>query len=191
MNTTTVVEQSVLGDRQWDIFSRLMKDRIVFISGNIDDDLANTVVGQLLFLEKESSTDPIYLYINSNGGYVDAGLAVLDTMRYVACPVYTICVGKAMSMAAILLSAGAKGNRACLEHSRVMLHQPIGGAFGQASDVLIQADEMRKMKKILIKIISDNTGVEEDTVERDVDRDFYLSAQEALEYGLIDKIIKK
>lgn len=191
LKNALVTESGFGRDRLWDIHSRLMKDRIVFISGIIDDELSNTVVGQLLFLQKESSKDPITLYINSPGGYVTSGMAIYDTMRYVSCPVHTVCVGQAVSMGAVLLSSGTKGFRGSLENSTIMIHQPLGGASGQASDIIIEAKYIENVKNRLTKILSSNTGKDFEQVARDIDRNNYLDPEDALSYGLIDKVIKK
>ena len=185
-----VVEQTNKGERSYDIYSRLLEDRIIMLSGEIDDAVANTLVAQLLYLEGKDPEKDIYLYINSPGGSVTAGLAIYDTMNYIKCDVSTICIGMAASMGAFLLSSGKKGKRFCLPNSEIMIHQPLGGAQGQASDIKIQADHILKIKNKLNKIIAENTGKSVETVERDTDRDNYLSAEEALEYGLIDKIYK-
>ena len=183
-----VVEQTNKGERSYDIYSRLLEDRIVMLSGEIDDATANTVVAQLIYLEAKDPDKDICLYINSPGGSVTAGLAIYDTMNYVKCDVSTICIGLAASMGAFLLSSGKKGKRYALPNSEIMIHQPLGGAQGQASDIKIQADHILKIKAKLNKILSENTGKDIDQVEKDTDRDNYLSAEEALSYGLIDKI---
>lgn len=183
-----VVQDTGKGERSYDIYSRLLNDRIIFLSGEIDDNTANTVVAQLIFLEADNPNKPIYLYINSPGGSVTAGLAIYDTMNYIKCEVSTICIGMAASMAAVILSSGAKGKRFALPNSEVMIHQPLGGMQGQASDIKIQADHILKTKNKLNKILSENTGKTLYEIERDTDRDNYLSAEEAVEYGLIDKI---
>ena len=187
----TVIEQTPRGERAYDIWSRLLKDRIIFLGTNIDDQVSNSVVAQLLFLESEDAGKDITLYINSPGGIVSGGLAIYDAMQYVRCNVSTLCVGQAASMGAILLAAGAKGKRFILPHSRVMLHQPLGGAQGQATDIEIQAREIIKCKKTLHDIIIRHTGNSAEQVERDMDRDFYLSAQEAIQYGLVDKMVTR
>ena len=183
-----VVEQTNKGERSYDIYSRLLEDRIIMLSGEIDDATANTVVAQLIYLEAKDPDKDICLYINSPGGSVTAGLAIYDTMNYVKCDVSTICIGLAASMGAFLLSSGKKGKRYALPNSEIMIHQPLGGAQGQASDIKIQADHILKIKAKLNKILSENTGKDIDQVEKDTDRDNYLSAEEALSYGLIDKI---
>jgi len=187
----TVIEQTPRGERAYDIWSRLLKDRIIFLGTEIDDHVANSVVAQLLFLESEDSEKDITLYINSPGGSVTAGLAIYDAMQYVRSDVSTICVGQSASFGAILLTAGAKGKRLILPHSRVMLHQPHGGAQGQATDIEIQAREINKMKKTLNEIIVRHTGKPFKQVEKDTDRDFFLGAEEAIEYGLVDRVITR
>ncbi len=183
-----VVEQTNKGERSYDIYSRLLEDRIIMLSGEIDDATANTVVAELIYLEGKDPEKDIYLYINSPGGSVTAGLAIYDTMNYVKCDVSTICIGMAASMGAFLLSSGKKGKRFSLPNSEIMIHQPLGGAQGQASDIKIQADHILKIKEKLNRILSENTGKAIEQVEKDTDRDNYLSAEEALSYGLIDKI---
>lgn len=187
----TVIEQTPRGERAYDIWSRLLKDRIIFLGTEIDDHVANSVVAQLLFLESEDAEKDITLYINSPGGSVTAGLAIYDAMQYVRSDVSTICVGQSASFGAVLLTAGAKGKRLILPHSRVMLHQPHGGAQGQATDIEIQAREINKMKKTLNDIIVRHTGKPFKQVEKDTDRDFFLGAEEAIEYGLVDRIITR
>ena len=184
-----VVEQTGRGERSYDIFSRLLKDRIVFLGGEIDDDSANLVVAQMLFLEMEDPDRDIMLYINSPGGSVTAGLAIYDTMRYLRCEVSTLCVGMAASMGAFLLSAGAKGKRKALPNAEIMIHQPLGGARGQATDIQIQAEQILRIKKRLNEMLSQHTGKPLEEIERDVERDHFLTAEEALSYGLIDEII--
>ena len=183
-----VVEQSAGGERSYDIYSRLLEDRIVFLSGEIEDNTANTVVAQLLYLEGKDPTKDIYLYINSPGGSVTAGMAIYDTMNYIKSDVVTICVGLAASMGAFLLSSGAKGKRYSLPNGEIMIHQPLGGAQGQASDIEIQAKHILRTKQKLNKILSENTGKPLEVIERDVDRDNYMTAEEAKAYGLIDEI---
>ncbi len=183
-----VVEQSNNGERSYDIYSRLLEDRIVFLSGEIDDNTANTVVAQLLYLEGKDPDKDIYLYINSPGGSVSAGLAIYDTMNYIKSDVSTICIGLAASMGAFLLSSGAKGKRFSLPNGEIMIHQPLGGAQGQASDIEIQAKHIIKTKEKLNRILAENTGKPIEVIEKDVDRDNYMSADEALAYGLIDKV---
>ena len=183
-----VVEQTDRGERSYDIYSKLLEERIIFITGEINDALANTVVAQLLYLEAKDATKDIDVYINSPGGSVTAGLAIYDTMNFIKCGVSTICIGMAASMAAFLLSSGEKGKRYALPSSEIMIHQPLGGAQGQASDIAIQAEHILKIKKNLNEFLAKNTGKPYEEVEKDTDRDNYLSAEEALEYGLIDKI---
>lgn len=186
-----VIEQTGRGERSYDIYSRLLKDRIIFIGDEIDDTLANSVVAQLLFLESESPDRDISIYINSPGGSVSAGLAIYDTLQFVKCDVSTIVVGMAASMAAVLLAAGAKGKRIALPNSRVMIHQPLGGARGQASDIEIQAREIIKTRETLNGILVSHTGQSMKKVKADSDRDFWMSAPEALAYGIVDKVIDK
>ena len=183
-----VVEQTDRGERSYDIYSKLLEERIIFITGEINDALANTVVAQLLYLEAKDAAKDIDVYINSPGGSVTAGLAIYDTMNFIKCGVSTICIGMAASMAAFLLSSGEKGKRYALPSSEIMIHQPLGGAQGQASDIAIQAEHILKIKKNLNEILAKNTGKPYEEVKKDTDRDNYLSAEEALEYGLIDKI---
>lgn len=187
----TVIEQTPRGERAYDIWSRLLKDRIIFLGTAIDDQVSNSVVAQLLFLESEDASKDITLYINSPGGIVSGGLAIYDAMQYVRCDVSTVCVGQAASMGAFLLASGAKGKRFILPHSRVMLHQPSGGSQGQATDIEIQAREIIKTKRVLNEIIVKNTGKPFEQVEKDTDRDFFLGAQEAIEYGIVDKIVTR
>ena len=186
-----VVEQSGRGERSYDIYSRLLEDRIIFLSGEINDGMANTIVAQLIYLEAKDMNKDISLYINSPGGSVSAGLAIYDTMQYVHCDVSTICVGMAASMGAFLLSSGAKGKRFALPNSEVMIHQPLGGAQGQASDIKIQAEHILKIKDKMNRILAANTGRNIAEIERDTDRDNYLSAEEAKNYGLIDQVFYK
>ena len=183
-----VVEQTNKGERSYDIYSRLLEDRIIFLTGEINDAVADTVVAQLIYLEGKDPNKDICLYINSPGGSVTAGLAIYDTMNYIKCDVSTICIGLAASMGAFLLSSGAKGKRFALANSEVMIHQPLGGAQGQASDIKIQADHIIRTKERLNRILAKNTGKPYETVEKDTDRDNYLTAEEAKEYGLIDEI---
>ncbi len=183
-----VVDQKGAGERSYDIYSRLLEDRIVFLNGEIDDNVANLVIAQLIYLEGKNPDKDIFLYINSPGGAVSAGLAIYDTMQYIKCDVTTICVGLAASMGAFLLSSGTKGKRFALPNSEIMIHQPLGGAQGQASDIEIQARHMAHIKEKLNKILSENTGKSIKTIEKDTDRDNYMTADEALKYGLIDKI---
>ena len=184
-----VVEQTQRGERAYDIFSRLLKDRIVFIGSPIDDVISNLAIAQMLFLEAEEPTQDIYVYINSPGGIVTSGLAVYDTMQYIKPDVSTICIGQAASMGALLLAAGTKGKRFALPHARIMLHQPAGGFQGQATDIDIQAREILRMKETLDKILAHHTGKDIETIQRDTDRDFFMSGQEAKEYGIIDEVI--
>lgn len=186
-----VVEQTGQGERSYDIYSRLLKDRIIFIDEEITEHTASVVVAQLLFLEAQDSDKDINIYINSPGGMVTAGLAIYDTMKYIKPDVCTICVGMAASMAAVLLSAGAKGKRFVLPNAEIMIHQPLGGAQGQATDIKITADHILDIKSRLNKILSENTGKKLSVVEKDTDRDNYLSAKEAVEYGLADKVLEK
>ena len=186
-----VVEQTDRGERSYDIYSKLLEERIIFITGDINDALANTVVAQLLYLEAKDSTKDIDVYINSPGGSVTAGLAIYDTMNFIKCGVSTICIGMAASMAAFLLSSGEKGKRFALPSSEIMIHQPLGGAQGQASDIKIQAEHILSIKKRLNEILAKNTGKPVERIEIDTDRDNYLTAEDALSYGLIDKIFVK
>ena len=184
-----VIEQTNRGERSYDIFSRLLKDRIIFLGDEIDDNTASLVVAQMLFLEMEDPDADIMLYINSPGGSVTSGMAIYDTMRYLKCEVSTVCVGMAASMGAFLLAAGAKGKRKALPHAEIMIHQPLGGARGQATDIQIHAEQILKTKKTLNELLAQNTGKSLKTIEKDVERDHFLTAQEALDYGLIDEII--
>ena len=183
-----VVEQTNRGERSYDIYSRLLKDRIIFLGGEIDDDVANTVVAQLLFLEMEDPDADICLYINSPGGSVTAGMAIYDTMQYIKPQVRTVCIGMAASMGAFLLMAGEKGKRCALPNSEVMIHQPLGGASGQATDVQIRAEWLLKTKEKMIRMKAEMTGQPEEVIRRDLERDHFMSAQEALAYGIIDEI---
>ena len=186
-----VVEQSGRGERAYDIYSRLLKERIIFLGGGIDDNAANLVIAQLLFLEAEDPDKDIHLYINSPGGVVTAGMAIFDTMNYIKSPVSTICVGQAASMGAVLLAAGEKGKRFSLVHSRIMIHQPLGGFQGQATDISIHAKEILRMKDELNMILAELTGQQKDKVETDTDRDYFMSADDAKTYGLIDLIVTR
>ena len=186
----TVIEKTSYGERSYDIYSRLLKDRIIFLGGEVHDAMANTIVAQLLFLESQDSTKDVKLYINSPGGSVSAGLAIYDTMNYIKSPVSTICVGLAASMGAFLLSSGEKGKRFVLPNSKVMIHQVLGGAQGQASDIQIQAEEILRLKQLLNEVLAKNTGQTLKKVEKDTDRDYYMTAEESLKYGIIDKIIQ-
>lgn len=187
----TVIEKSGRGERAYDIYSRLLKDRIILLSGQIDDGVASSIVAQLLFLEAEDPEKDIYLYINSPGGVVTSGLSVYDTMNYVKPDISTICIGQAASMGAFLLSCGTKGKRYSLPNSRIMIHQPLGGAQGQATEIEIQAKEILRLKASLNAILARNTNQPLDKIAKDTDRDFYLSAKEAQEYGLIDSVLEK
>ena len=187
----TVIEKSSMGERAYDIYSRLLQDRIIFLGSEIDDGVANVVIAQLLFLANQSSTKDIKLYINSPGGSVTAGMAIYDTMQYIQPDVNTICVGLAASMAAVLLAAGTKGKRWALPNSEIMIHQVMGGMEGQASDIKIRAERILKLKDRLNKILSDSTGKDLKTIEKDTDRDYFLPANDAMKYGLIDKVIEK
>ena len=184
-----VIEQTNRGERSYDIFSRLLKDRIVFLGGEVNDDSANLVVAQMLFLEMEDPDADIMFYINSPGGSVTAGMAIYDTMQYLRCEVSTVCVGMAASMGAFLLAAGAKGKRKALPNAEIMIHQPLGGAQGQASDIAIHAEQILRIKKKLNEILAKNTGKPLEVLEADTDRDHFLTAEEARDYGLIDEII--
>jgi len=186
-----VVEQTARGERSYDIYSRLLKDRIVFIVGPIDDYMANVVVAQLLFLESENPDKEISLYINSPGGIVTAGLSIYDTMQFIKPDVSTICLGQAASMGSLLLAGGAKGKRYCLPHSRIMVHQPLGGFEGQASDIEIHAREILKVKARLNEILAKHTGQTIDRIQKDSDRDNFMEAQAAMEYGLVDNVLAK
>lgn len=184
-----VVEQSGQGERAYDIYSRLLKDRIIFLSGEVEDNMANTIVAQMLFLEAEDPDKDIYLYINSPGGVVTAGMAIYDTMQYIKPDVSTICIGQAASMGSLLLTAGAKGKRFALPNARIMIHQPLGGARGQSTDVQIQAKELLRIRQMLNEILSQRTGKSMEQIEVDTERDNFMSAAEAVEYGLVDKVI--
>lgn len=184
-----VVEQSARGERSYDIYSRLLKERVVFLVGPVDDYSANVIVAQLLFLESENPDKDIHLYINSPGGSVTAGLAIYDTMQFVKCDVSTMCIGQAASMGALLLTGGAKGKRYCLPHARMMIHQPLGGVQGQASDIEIHAREILQVRDRLNKIMSQHTGQPLEKIEIDTDRDNFMSGSQSVEYGLIDKVL--
>lgn len=186
-----VVEQNAHGERSYDIYSRLLKDRIIFLTGSVDDNVANVVIAQLLFLESENPDKDIHLYINSPGGSVTAGMAIYDTMQYIKPDVSTICVGSAASMGAVLLTAGAKGKRYALPHARVMIHQPLGGVQGQASEIEIHAREILRMREELNGILASRSGQDIEVVARDTDRDNFMSAQDAVEYGLIDEVLTR
>ena len=185
----TVIEQTHRGERGWDIFSRLLRDRIIFLGSGINDDVANTIIAQLLFLESDDPEKDIMVYVNSPGGHVSAGLAIYDTMKYVRCDVATICMGQAASMGAFLLSAGTKGKRYALPNSRIMIHQPLGGYQGQATDIDIHAKEILRTRDTLNKIWADHTGQPLDRIKNDTERDYFMSPQEAKEYGIIDDVI--
>lgn len=186
-----VVEQTARGERAYDIYSRLLRDRIIILGTAIDDNVANLMVAQLLFLESEDPDSDVYIYINSPGGSVSAGMAIYDTMQYIRCPVNTICMGMAASMGAVLLAAGAKGKRFTLPNSRIMIHQPLGGAQGQASDIEIQAKEILRLREILNGILSKHTGQPVSDIMKHTDRDNYMSADTAVSYGIVDKIVEK
>ncbi|MFZ0931699.1 MAG: ATP-dependent Clp endopeptidase proteolytic subunit ClpP [Syntrophobacteraceae bacterium] len=186
-----VIEQSSRGERAWDIYSRLLRDRIVFLGTAISDDIANVIIAQMLFLESEDPDKDIHFYINSPGGLVTAGLAIYDTMQYIKPKVETLCMGQAASMAAILLTAGQKGKRFALPHARIMLHQPMGGFQGQATDVDIQAKEILRLREDLNQIVVNHTGRAVEQIQKDTDRDFYMSGAQAKDYGLIDEVIQE
>ena len=186
-----VVEQTGRGERSYDIYSRLLKDRIIFLGGGIDDSVANLVIAQLLFLEAEDPDKDIHLYINSPGGVVTAGMAIYDTMRYIKAPVSTICIGQAASMGAFLLSGGEKGKRFSLTNARIMIHQPIGGFQGQATDIHIHAKEILRMKAQLNELLAEHTGQSVEKVENDTERDYFMSGEEAKSYGIIDAIVAR
>ena len=185
----TVIEQTHRGERGWDIFSRLLKDRIIFLGTQVNDDIANLVIAQMLYLESEDPDKDIMLYINSPGGVVTAGLAMYDTMQHVKCDVSTICMGQAASMGAVLLAAGTTGKRFALPHARILIHQPLGGFSGQASDIDIQAKEILRTRAKLNEILARHTGQELDKVSKDTDRDYYMSSEEALAYGLVGEVL--
>ncbi len=186
-----VVEQSARGERSYDIYSRLLKERVVFLVGQVEDHMANLIVAQLLFLESENPDKDVHLYINSPGGAVTAGMAIYDTMQFIKPNVSTYCLGQAASMGAMLLAAGEKGKRFCLPHSRVMIHQPLGGFQGQASDIEIHAKEILSMKHKLNELMAHHTGQPLDVIERDTDRDNFMNAEDAMKYGLVDKVMEK
>lgn len=186
-----VVEQTARGERSYDIYSRLLKDRVIFLTGPVEDNMANLIVAQMLFLESENPDKDIHLYINSPGGSVTAGLSIYDTMQFIQPDVSTMCIGQAASMGAMLLAGGAKGKRLALPHARMMIHQPSGGAQGQASDIEIQANEIIKIRKRLNVLLSEHTGQSEETIAKDTERDNFMDAQESLEYGLVDKVIER
>ncbi len=191
MYVPMVVEQSGRGERAYDIYSRLLKERIVFLGGEINDPVADLVIAQFLFLEAEDPDKDIHLYINSPGGVVTAGMAIFDTMNYIKAPVSTICIGQAASMGAVLLTAGEKGKRFALPHARIMIHQPSGGSRGQATDIMIQAEEILRMKRELNRLLADLSGQPVERLERDTERDFFMSAEEAMNYGLIDAVMSR
>lgn len=184
-----VIEQTSRGERSYDIYSRLLKERVIFLVGPVEDHMANLIVAQMLFLESENPDKDIHLYINSPGGSVTAGMAIYDTMRFIKPDVSTMCIGQAASMGSFLLSAGAKGKRFALPNSRVMIHQPLGGFQGQASDIQIHAQEILKIKNTLNQALADHTGQDIETIERDTDRDNFMSAQESCDYGLVDQVL--
>lgn len=184
-----VVEQSPKGERAYDIYSRLLKERIIFIGGPVDDDIANMIIAQILFLHAEDKDKEASIYINSPGGVVTAGLAIYDTMQYVNMPISTICLGQASSMGALLLAAGTKGQRYALSNARIMIHQPLGGAQGQATDIEIQTQEILRIKRLINDVLSLHTGQALEKIEKDTDRDFFMSPVEAVKYGLIDKVL--
>ncbi len=186
-----VVEQSARGERAYDIYSRLLKERVIFVVGPIEDHMANLIVAQLLFLESENPDKDIHLYINSPGGSVTAGMAIYDTMQFIQSPVSTMCIGQAASMGAVLLTAGEKGKRFCLPHSRVMIHQPLGGFQGQATDIEIHAKEILLIREKLNKVLANHTGQTLETISKDTDRDNFMSAEESVEYGLVDQVMTK
>jgi len=188
--TPIVIEKTGRGERSYDIWSRLLKDRIIFIGTDIDDYIANLIIAQMLFLQMENKSQDINVYINSRGGYVSAGLAIYDTMQFVHCDVATYCIGQASSMAALLLAAGTKGKRYALPNSRVMIHQPAGGAQGTASDIKIQAEEIIQLKKRMNGLFAKHTGQSIDKVSKDSDRDYFMSAEEAKKYGLVDEVVE-
>lgn len=191
MYVPMVVEQSGRGERAYDIYSRLLKERIVFLGGEINDPVADLVIAQFLFLEAEDPDKDIHLYINSPGGVVTAGMAIFDTMHYIKAPVSTICIGQAASMGAVLLAAGEKGKRFALPHARIMIHQPSGGSRGQATDIMIQAEEILRMKRELNRLLAEMSGQPVERIESDTERDFFMSADEALQYGLIDAVMAR
>ena len=186
-----VVEQTSRGERSYDIYSRLLKDRVIFLTGAIEDHMANLIVAQMLFLESENPDKDIHLYINSPGGSVTAGLSIYDTMKFIKPDVSTMCIGQAASMGAFLLAGGTKGKRMALPHSRVMIHQPSGGAQGQASDIEIQANEIIELRSKLNKLLAENTEKDQEVISRDTERDRFMGAEEAREYGLVDKVIQQ
>lgn len=186
----SIIEHTGRGEYRYDIYSRLLKDRVIFIGSGIDDGLANAVIAQLLFLQMEDSKKDIHIYIHSPGGYVTAGMAIYDTLQYVTCDICTYCIGQAASMGAVLLAAGTSGKRYALPNARILIHQPLGGAQGQATDISIQAQEILRTKKRLNEILSSHTGQPFEKIEKDTDRDHFLSADEAKEYGLVDEVLQ-
>ncbi len=186
-----VIEQTGRGERSYDIYSRLLKDRIIMLSGEVNDAVASSIVAQLLFLEAQDPDKDIYFYINSPGGVITSGLSIYDTMNYIKPDIVTICIGQAASMGAFLLASGTDGKRYALPNARIMIHQPLGGAQGQATDIQIQAKEIQRLKETLNEILAKKTGKKLKTIEKDTDRDFFMSSQEAKEYGLIDKVLTK
>ncbi|MCX8110448.1 MAG: ATP-dependent Clp endopeptidase proteolytic subunit ClpP [Syntrophorhabdaceae bacterium] len=186
-----VIERDGRGERAYDIYSRLLKERIIFLGSAIDDNVANIIIAQLLFLESEDPSKDIFLYINSPGGIITSGLAIYDTMQYIKPAVVTMCIGQAASMGAVLLAGGAKGKRDALPHSRILIHQPLGGVQGQATDINIQAKEILRMRQEINTIFTKHTGQPPERIEADTERDFYMTAQQALEYGIIDEIVEK
>ncbi len=191
MLVPTVIETTGRGERAYDIYSRLLKERIIFLGTEINDTVSNLVIAQLLFLQSEDADKDISIYINSPGGVVTAGMAIYDTMQFLNCPITTYCVGQAASMGAVLLAAGTTGKRFALPNSRIMIHQPLGGAQGQATDIEIQTKEILRMKKTLNEILAFHTGQKIETIEKDTDRDFFMSAEEAVKYGLVDEVVVK
>jgi ATP-dependent Clp protease protease subunit len=186
-----VIEKDGRGERAYDIYSRLLRERIVFLGTAVDDSIANVIIAQLLFLESEDPSKEIYLYINSPGGHITSGLAIYDTMQYVKAPIVTTCIGQAASMGAVLLAGGEKGKRFALPHSRILIHQPLGGVQGQATDIDIQAKEILRMREELNRILMFHTGQPLEKVEKDTERDYYMSAEQAVDYGIIDEILEK
>jgi ATP-dependent Clp protease protease subunit len=186
-----VIEKDGRGERAYDIYSRLLKERIVFLGTSIDDNVANIIIAQLLFLESEDPAKDIFLYINSPGGYLTSGLAIYDTMQYIKPPIVTMCIGQAASMGAVLLAGGEKGKRYALPHSRILIHQPLGGAQGQASDIDIQAKEILRMRAEINKIFTNHTGQSVEKIAADTERDFFMNPEQAIEYGIIDQIVEK
>jgi len=186
-----VIERDGRGERAYDIYSRLLKERIVFLGTSIDDNVANIIIAQLLFLESEDPTQDIYLYLNSPGGFITSGLAIYDTMQYIKAPIVTMCIGQAASMGAVLLAGGTQGKRYALPHSRILIHQPLGGAQGQATDIDIQAREILRMREEINKIFTKHTGKPIEKIAADTERDFFMTAEHAVSYGIIDKIVEK